>query len=1047
MFTLEVGTDARTGTVGRPETESRKTATIVFTDVVGSTSLAEQVDPEVWSELVLRYFERMRSAIEAHGGAVEKFVGDAILAVFGVPTMHEDDALRAVRAACDMRDALSEFNRELASRVEIELQTRTGVNTGEIVVGGPTDQILPLGDAANTAARLEQSAAPGEMLIGGPTFRLVRKLVRVEPVTALVVKGKEEPLEAYRLLGLASTAVGVAGSTPFVGRGDELERVLSAVRAAFEAQRFALILLVGAAGLGKSRLLREVAASLSHDARVVTGRCLPYGEGITYWPVAEVVGQLAGFSEVDARELATGRLQALVGDRAGGPRIASLVAGAIGLQPAAGTAEEANWGIRTLLEIVATERPLLVGFEDLHWAEAAFLDVVEHLTQRARDVPMVVLCTARPDLWEAREDWPDALAGRLVIELEPLTGDSGHAFIDAFLGGSELPDRERESLVLAADGNPLFLEELLGMLVDDGLLRRDTDGWVMTADIGSLDLPPTVSALLGARLDRLEPRNRRLLQCASVVGRVFSTDALEALLDDAGTDVDDRMAELVGRGFVEDDPSSLAGKPALRFRHVLITEAAYTSAPKALRADLHERFARWLEQTSGDRAEEVEEFLGYHLEQAHRYRTELRHEQGRVRLLAERAGRHLSNAGRRASMRGDFAAAVGLWSRALALLRITDAERGSLVAELVEALAVLGRMDEAKTLLLEVGARGEARDAWTTARLELASLMLEGERESRVDEERVSGLIPVFEEMTDGHGLARAWRLSAHGAVLRGRYADAERSFLASAKYSRDIGDLGELGQSLAYLTGVYSLGPTPVQEALERCWEVVRANPEGSLASSGSLGSIARLEGLCGRFADARAAAEQGIGNVEELGLRLVADTLRAELCWFIDLLEGRLEDVRTTLEGIHARWPDVPEYQDITVPCLARVARALGDTEALGRHVEELPPLLGTDVGYTALGLSISALYAADIGDQARATQLAQESVATLEDSDALNVRGLVLVDVAEVLEIGGELDGAVETLREALRLFERKGATVSAGVARERLVALGSMPDPGT
>ena len=572
--------------------------TVLFCDLTGSTALGDQTDPEALRALLARYFDQMKAIIESHGGTVEKFIGDAVMAVFGIPAAHEDDALRACRAAVEMRHALPELG----------ISGRIGVNTGEVVTG--TEERLATGDAVNVAARFEQAATPGEVLIGEPTLALVREAVVAEPVGPLTLRGKSEPVPAFRLVSVLD-APERSHASRFVGRERELRSLAEAWDRALEQTRCELVTAVGDAGVGKSRLVAE--ALEAFEARVVRGRCLPYGEGITYWPVVEVVKQLA----------------VLPSD----PVAAAAISSLLGESGVATSADEIAWAFRKLLE---DQAPLVVVFDDIQWGEETFLDLVESTALLSAGAPLLFLCMARPELLERRPGWPGTL------RLEPLPAEQADALI-----GDAVSGELRERIARAAGGNPLFISEMLAMAAED-------------ADV---DVPPTLKALLAARLDQLDEAERRVLERGSVEGEVFHRGAVQALAPEEAQ-VTTRLAALVRHQLVRPDRTQLAGDDGYRFRHLLIRDAAYDALPKAVRADLHARFADWLDE-HGHSLVERDEIVGYHLEQSVRYAAELGQPD---RGLAERAALRLASAGRRASDRLDGRAASALLSRAVELL-------------------------------------------------------------------------------------------------------------------------------------------------------------------------------------------------------------------------------------------------------------------------------------------------------------------------------------------------------------------------------------------
>ena len=576
----------------------RKVVTVLFCDVVGSTALGESVDPEALQGLLARYFERMKGIVESHGGSVEKFIGDAVMAVFGVPVVHEDDALRACRAAVEMRDALPELG----------VEGRIGVNTGEVLTG--TEERLATGDAVNVAARLEQAAEAGEVLLGAQTLRLVAPAVEVGEERLLELKGKSEPVAAHPLLAVQE-APERSHASRFIGRERELAKLVDAWERALAGPGCQLVTVVGDAGVGKSRLVAEALDSL--DARVVRGRCLPYGEGITYWPVIEVVKQLA----------------ALPSDPAAAVAVRSL----LGESDQGTSADQIAWAFRKLL---VEQAPLVVVLDDIQWGEETFLDLVEAAALLTGDAPILLLCMARPELLERHPAWPGTL------RLEPLSDDEADQLIR-----EEVTGELHERIAHAAGGNPLFISEMLAMA------REQED----------VEVPPTLKALLAVRLDQLDEPERRVLERGSIEGELFHRGGVQALAPEE-PQVTARLTALVRRELVRPDRAQLAGDDGFRFRHLLIRDAAYDSLPKSVRAELHERFADWL--VSHTELVELDEIVGYHLEQAVGYRREL----GKpVEELAERAAERLAASGRRALWREDRRAARALFERALELTR------------------------------------------------------------------------------------------------------------------------------------------------------------------------------------------------------------------------------------------------------------------------------------------------------------------------------------------------------------------------------------------
>jgi class 3 adenylate cyclase len=686
-----------TALVGLPAPQGlRKVVTIVFCDLVDSTKLGEQLDPEALRQVVARYFEAMSEALMRHEGVIEKFIGDAVMAVFGIPTVREDDALRAVRAADEMRHALEEANEQLELRWGVRLQARTGVNTGEVIAGDPSrGEGFVSGDAVNVAARLEQAAPPGEILIGEQTLELVRSAVLVQPVAPLDLKGKSQPVPAFRLLDVAAGGDGVERglSSPLVGR----ERELNVLRGAFDrtvsGRSCELVTVVGPAGIGKTRLTSDFVGSLGGSATTVTGRCLSYGEGLTFWPLREIVGELVGTEDGDSAEEVQARVSRFLPADDDRVSVAERVAGALGVIESTAHPAETFWAIRKLLEAAATRHPLVVVVEDIHWAEPTLLELLEYLPANIRGLPVLIVAATRTDLFDTRPDFAAAVPGARRVDLQALDDAESRALMEHLMGdagaAAALSDRVFES----SEGNPLFVEELVRMLIDERHLDQDPS---------DLAMPVTIHALLAARLDRLDRGERAIVEAGAVIGRSFGDEAALALARVGDrAELEPRLGALVRKQVVEPDGGHLAGVRTFSFKHILLHDVAYQGILKAHRADLHARYAHWLEREAGERAGEYAEILGYHLERAHSYLAELGPIDERGRELAERASGRLGASGARVLARGDIRPAVSLLERAVSLLPEDHPARRDLSVKLGIALAETGDLSRADALLAD----------------------------------------------------------------------------------------------------------------------------------------------------------------------------------------------------------------------------------------------------------------------------------------------------------------------------------------------------------
>jgi class 3 adenylate cyclase/tetratricopeptide (TPR) repeat protein len=969
---------------------ARKTVSVLFCDLADSTALGERLDPEPLREVMGSWYEAMRDAVERHGGTVEKFVGDAVMAVFGLPRAHEDDALRAVRAALDMQEGVERLNVSLADRGLPGLSIRIGINTGEVVTGGDTATLVT-GDAVNTAKRLEQAAAGGEILIGTMTERLVRHAARLEAIAPVDAKGKTNPVEAWRV-HLVEIGEGAAlyPEPRFVGRAHELKLLEEAWNRAGTEQRCELVTVLGEPGIGKSRLVSELAARI--EGQIVSGRCLSYGDGITYWPVLEVLRQLGTLpSQPDAARA----LRSLLGDVS---------------EPS--SAEEIAWGFRQLLEERARETPLLCVFDDLQWGEETFLDLVEHLALLSREAPILLLCMARPELSERRAGWP------VELRLQPLeTGPVGELIPET------LPRSLREKIAHAAAGNPLFLIEMTA-------LAREGEG--------ELSVPASLRALLSARLDQLSPEERHLLQCASVEGEIFHRGSLLALCPEEAH-LTPRLASLVRKELLYPAAAQLPGEDAFRFRHLLLRDAAYAALPKAGRAALHERFAAWAEERSG----EYDELLGYHLEQAVGYRAELGTFSEQDRVQAARASEFLGSAGRRALSRGDMPAAVDLLSRAVSLRPENDDRRLTLLPDLGAALREAGeltRADEVLSEAVEAGRRTGNRRAELAALIERAELRVASEPENDADLEEVGAAIPALEELGDDRALAAAWTLiGRREGVFKGRFAHGEAALERALTHARRMGDRRQEALILGQLALSALMGPTPVDDAVARCRRFVAEAGGDRLVEANVVRYLAVIEAMRGNFADASALVSEARAAYEDLGMRLMAHTAISLAYGAIGLLAAdyraagiELRAGLDALEGMGERG-----YLSTVAAFLAQALYGEGrldEAEDLARLA--LASASSDDLWSQVLARGTRARVCASRGAHEEAERYAREAVALAAATDALDLHGNALVDLADTLALAGRNEEASACVAEALLLYERKGNEVSAERARARL-----------
>jgi class 3 adenylate cyclase len=948
--------------------EGRKTVTVLFCDLVAYTELAGQLDPEALRHLMLQFFERAAAAIEGHGGTVEKFVGDEVMAVFGVPVVHEDDALRAVRAAVAVRECVAELDRESDARLEV----RIGVNTGEVVTSDPSaGHGFVSGDAVNVGKRLEQAAAPGEIVLGEPTHRLVEHAVHATRLDPLELKGKADLAIAFRLESVdpGATAIPRRDDTPLVGQQIELERLRSAYEEA-ASSGVRLLTIVGDSGIGKSRLARELLRSVEDDATVVVASCPPYGEGTTFSPIREAFAQ-AGRNE-SALE---------------------------------GSSYEVFAATRSFFEDLARERPLVAVFDDIHWAEETLLDLIEHLSVRLGTARVLLLCLARPELAERRPQWvsrPEA-----TLTLAALSELDAEDLLDAL----EAPAEVRARIAELAEGNPLFIEQLAAFAGEEG---------------GDVALSGSIRSVLQARLDRLDPDERSVLERASVIGRSFPLETvLQLTPPEEREQAQACVFELVRRGLIR--PDVRIPGDGFRFQHALIREAVYESMPKGLRADLHETVAAQLDD--GEAAPAV---LGYHLEQACLLRREL----GRSDLeLAERAGRLLRLAADEALSRSDAPATISLLERARVLLPDDYPELPAMLTALGSARVNGGDIPGAETVLVEavdLAAASGLRAAELHARVELQ--FVRGFAESTPVAESVAlarEAIAELEPLGDELALARAWWLASSGDLAacrwraRGEAIEHALGYARSAKAGADmVGTLaGLLAQALLY-------GPAPVDGAIARVEDVSDGLGVDPALRSSIHTSLSGLYALRGDFDEARRLFRDATATNEEFGLRF----RRAQSGFVgaqIELLAGDLAAAERELRASSAGFDEIGAATSATThrallgEVVVRLERLKDAEELAGAVATEAAP---DDLLTQVLWRCTLARVRARQGSAAEAVGLATEARHLLADAEFPQLAIFALTAAAEAASAADDDAAAEQLLARAREIAEAKGAVAS-------------------
>src|SRR5215211_5619060 len=922
----------RSVTLAQAAEPFRKTVTVLFSDVVGSTSLGEQLDPEALTQLMTEYFAAMQPIVERHGGTLAKFVGDAVLAVFGIPTLHEDDALRAVSAAVEMRAELVRLNEDLERRFGVALSTRAGVNTGPVAgVGLVPDRNFVAGDTANVAARLQQLADGGDILLGEGTYRLIRHAVDADLLPQMELKGKAAPATVYRLREVRS-AEGLPRrlQAPIIGREAERGQLAGAWERVVVEGTPHLFTLLGAAGVGKSRLSEEFLASLD-GAGVVRGHCLPYGDGITFWPVVEMLVQLLGRDP-------TARLEEL------------------GVDPV-----------------------------------------------------------------ERRPAWVDARPNATSVLLQPLSQEESELLVEDLHG--RLDEHLRRRILAAADGNPLFLEEMVAMVAHGG-------------DVSVV--PPTIHALLAARLDQLPAGERAVLERAAIEGQVFHYGALRALLPDE-PELSTRLQALVRKELLRHERPQFEGEDAFRFRHLLIRDAAYEALPKRARAELHGRYADWLDRHGGALVER-EELAGYHLEQSHRYALELGAADTQALETAARAADLLTVAGRRAFARGDMTAAAGLLRRATVLLETDPPRRLELLPELGRALRFsgdgAGAAEVLRSAVDEAAASGDRR-LEQLSRVEQALLRLNMDPDVATEDtiavaERA---LAAFSELGDEGGLARAWSLVGHANWLLCRSERMEDAFTRALESAERAGDLREEGWILRMLALVYCHGPTPVEQAIARCEEILERGRGHVAIEVSTRAKIAMLEAMRGRFGLARELYRYGRAVGEEFGAGPVLAAL-PNYTGPLELLAGDAEAAERELRAGCRALEELGETSVLSTSqaLLARTLEHVGRLDEAEEHtILSQRNASRDDVASQATWRAVRARVLARRGELEPALQLARDAVAIVDRTDFLVWRGEALLDLGEVQRLAEDSTSFARTVTDALRLFEAKGHVVLAERAR--------------
>jgi DNA-binding SARP family transcriptional activator len=980
----------------------RKTVTVVHVGLSVASDEGDRVDPEILNRVLTRALADITVAIEAHEGTIDTVTGDSVSGVFGLPVVHEDDPLRAARAADEVRERLMMLAQEHGTIAQPRLEARIGVSTGEIMTGGaPGARLRATGAPLTTAAHLARDAEADSVALDETTRRAV-----------------------------AARRDGTRFASPMVGRERERRRLHDAFEQAAGDRSCQLFTILGAAGVGKSRLVQEFLGDLASRALVARGRCLPYGEGITFWPVLEAIKDVTGLDDTETPEQARSRLAAIVGGDPAADAVAQRVIEVMGLTETTSSLDDGFAAVRAFFEVLAASRPLVVVFDDVHWGEETFLDLVEHLADWSRGAPIVVLCIARPELLDVRPSWSGGKLNATTVLLEPLSDDECVELLANLVGEAKLAEEVEERISRAAEGNPLFVEEVLSMLIDDGLLVRENGRWAAAGDLRKVPVPPTIQALLAARLDQLGGDERACMEAAAVEGQVFHEGSVAQLA--ATTTASSALAALVRKELVRPEPPVFSGERAFRFRHLLIRDAAYESIPKESRATLHEQHVTWLEAKVGEQAVEFDEIVGYHLEQAFRYRRELGPVDEHGRRLGRRAADLLGAAARRAFARSDAPAAINLVSRAVELLPPDDPLRVDLVPN-VRVIQGARELEWAERVLDDAIAAGDERLA-AHARVQRGFLRLFTSEDVDPGELlAVAGqAIQVFTSRDDDRGLARSWRLVAQANYLGRQAGRCEEASERALQHALRVGDRFEQREIVEWLGVAFFLGPTEARTAEQKCERLLEQLSGDPVLEANIVGALAYLVGIQGRSDEARMWRDEGRRIMDELGEGVWVAPIEFAL---VALGEGDPVSAERELRPRYERLLEIGEQTHFcsVATVLAQALYAQGrydEAETFARDAAETAGPI--EVHSRIIGRATTAKILARRGDVAAAERLARNAVAFAADSDFLTSRGDALSDLAEVLLLAERMDEARAALDEAIRNYAQKGNQIARGRA---------------
>jgi class 3 adenylate cyclase len=1091
--------------------EERKVVSVLFVDLVGFTARSDRADPEDVRATLRLYHEVLRREIERWAGTVEKFIGDAVMAVFGAPLAHEDDAERAVRAALRILDAIAELNEQ---RPGLDLAIRGAVNTGEAVVAlgarPEAGEGFVTGDVVNVASRLQSIAPVGGVVVGELTYRATRDRIVYVELEPTLVKGKEEAVPIWRAVE-ARSRFGVdiepGTATPFIGRDHELSLLAGLFERVVREQAPHLVTLSGEPGVGKSRLLREFRTHVDDLPDLVRwrqGRCLPYGEGITFWALGEIVKSHAGILENDGAEEAAAKLglavDALAFEEPEEDWIRARLAPLVGVgEEVAAEREESFAAWRSFLEAIAAHDPFVLVIEDLHWADPAMLAFVEHVAEWASGVPLLVVCTARPELFDREPGWGGGKRNHTAVSLSPLSERETAELIAALLDQTVLPAETQSELLSRAGGNPLYAEEFIRMLIDRGFLARRGASWSLTAS--EIPVPENVQALIAARLDTLPSERKAMLQDAAVLGKVFWSGAVAEMRGLPDRQVRDDLHELARKELLRPARrSSVEGEAEYAFQHLLIRDVAYAQIPRAARAAKHRGAAAWIERMAGERVADNAELLAYHYEQA----LELVRATGEdPSELEAQARRFLLMAAERAAML-DATRVKDHLRRALVMTRPGQSERLQVLLSGLRGWMFTGETDDSLALEALEEARLQGDELGEGQALAVLSYISWARGDTSRQAELIESSLRILERHPPGPELAFAYTRAAAAAGLAGRASDSHRLIERSLPVVREFGDdvgfsilMQFRGEARIELFGEVEDGLADFREGIRLALDsapagiVVAAHinlgdaiwfekgPEEGLALYREASDIGDRRGAVANANWARMESMWplfDLGRWDELlevGDRLMADmsdrtmqiaVLTESYRQLVLVNRGSLEGVDAIEEQILPRAREIGDGQVVSPAFrLGAMARfAAGDRVGAVALVEEAGALLRERPGFRGILLDDSARICLAAGEPAvlralladlvphvtrdrHSTISAQANLAELEADLASAL--LLYEEVAEgwgafphVLEHGHALAGAGRCL---LGLGREAGARERLSDARERFVALGAGP----